>query len=57
VFGRELPLEDTTFFFKGDHLAIFTWRGCKIEIEGRYKGYESPASLMRELINLNHVLE
>lgn len=61
VFGRELPLEETAYFFKGDNFAIFTWRGCKITIEGEYKRdykcYEAPASLMRERINLNHILE
>ena len=39
VFGRELPLNETVFFFKGNNLAIFTWRGAKIEIEDHQKIY------------------
>lgn len=33
VFGRELPLNETVFFYKGENLAIFTWKGATIEIE------------------------
>ena len=33
VFGRELPLNETVFFYKGENLAIFTWSGAKIELE------------------------
>jgi hypothetical protein len=33
VFGRELPVGETVFFYKGQNLAIFTWKGAKIEIE------------------------
>jgi hypothetical protein len=33
VFGRELPVGETIFFYEGENLAIFTWKGAKIEIE------------------------
>ena len=68
VFGRELPLNETVFYYKGENLAIFTWKGATIEIEDH-----KPSSIifdqrnnssfgfmqnpMRELVNLNHILE
>ena len=33
VFGRELPLNETVFFYRGDNISIFSWLGAKIEIE------------------------
>ena len=33
VFGRELPLQEIVMFYAGENLAIFTWRGAKIEVE------------------------
>jgi len=64
VFGREMPTEETVFFFKGENLGIFTWKGAKIEVEdhksvyvdqrGQFGETKNP---MRELVNLNHILE
>ena len=33
VFGRELPLNEIVFFYRGENLAVFSWRGAKVEIE------------------------
>lgn len=57
VFGRELPLQETVFFFKGQNLGIFTWKGAKIEIEDPNQIYKEQKNPMRELVNLNHVLQ
>ena len=58
-FGRELPLMETVFFFKGQNVAIFTWRGAKIEleIENEREIYTESKNPMRELVNLNHILQ
>ena len=33
VFGRELPHLETVIFYRGENLAIFTWKHAKIEVE------------------------
>ena len=66
IFGRELPLMETVIYYKGENLAIFTWKGAKIEIEDHEHVYHEPRpanpqgewkTQMRELVNINHVLE
>lgn len=66
IFGKELPLMETLFFYKGENLAIFTWKGAKIEVENPKnamvfeddsRGYGQLNTQMRELVNLNHILE
>jgi hypothetical protein len=67
VFGRELPLNETVFFYRGDNISIFSWLGAKIEIEDheenvfqerKRQGYDAhPKNPMREMVNLNHILE
>ena len=42
VFGRELPNNETVFFYKGENLAIFTWKGAKIEIEDHPNVFHDP---------------
>lgn len=65
VFGKELPNLDkeSVFFFKGENLAIFTWKGCKIEIEDHASAYLDQKGMygeiknpMRELVNINHIV-
>lgn len=59
---------ETVIYFKGQNLAIFTWKGATIEIENHDHlyhehrlqnpgGYGDQKSQMRELVNLNHILE
>ena len=68
IFGRELPKMETVIYFKGQNLAIFTWKGATIEIEdhdhhiyhdhrSQHMGGYEQKSQMRELVNLNHILE
>lgn len=68
VFGRELPNSETVFFFRGQNIAIFTWKGAKIEIEvfpefmskniiQDQRSHGEIKNPMRELVNLNHILE
>ena len=33
VFGRELPPQEIVIFYRGENLAIFSWKGAKVEIE------------------------
>lgn len=66
VFGRELPHIETVIFYRGENLAIFSWKGAKIEVEdppnilhstNGYGSISDNKSPMRELVNINHILE
>ena len=65
VFGRELPPNETVFFYSGQSISIYTWNGAKIEIEDPTKNIAEPIKSPFlpnmnpniDLVNLNHILE
>ena len=67
MFGRELPLNETVFFYRDQNVTIFSWLEATIEIEDHTEYYQPKRKLgyethnlknpMREMVNLNHILE
>lgn len=58
VFGTEVPPNKTLTFDVGSKVAVFTWHGCKVQLEGEAQhAYVSVETPMVTYLNIHAVLE
>lgn len=58
VFGTEIPSNRTLTFDSGSKVAVFTWHGCKVQLEGEAQhAYVSTETPMVTYLNTHAALE